>query len=92
MDAREYLVQGAVHLKRGSVMRLARGRGLIVYVWRGEVWITQERDFEDHFVGAGGWFRITGTGLTLISALQASALSLTASRPESYAGQIVLTH
>jgi len=92
VDAREYVVQGALQLKRGSVMRIARGRGLIVHVWRGEVWITQERDFEDHFVGAGGWFRITRTGLTLVSALRPSALSLTASRPESYAGQIVFTH
>ena len=92
MEAIEYAVPGALELERGSVLRIARARGLIVHVLRGEVWITQERDLEDHFVRAGARFRIANAGLTLVSALWPSALSFTASRPGSHVGQFVFTH
>ena len=69
-------------------MRVAEGRGLTLYVWRGTVWITQEGDLEDHFVGPGGWFRVANAGLTLVSALQPSSLSLTAPRSARFAEQI----
>lgn len=88
MDAREYVVEGGLQLRRGSLMRITNGRGLTLYVWRGAVWITQEGDLEDHFVGPGGWFRVANAGLTLVSALQPSSLSLTAPRPARCAEQI----
>jgi hypothetical protein len=88
METREYVVQGSLPLRRGSLMRIAGGRDLTIHVWRGTVWITQEGDPEDHFVGPGSRFRVTNAGLTLVSALQPSALRLSAPRPARFAEQI----
>ena len=71
----EELVQRSVQLRRGSLMRIAEGRGMLVRVRRGSVWITEEGDPRDHFVGAGEQFRITRRGTALISALESSVLS-----------------
>jgi hypothetical protein len=85
----EYLVQGNLPLVRGSMLRIEDGREMLVYVWSGSLWITQEGDGRDRHVGTGGWFRITTPGLTLISALGRSAVSLT-SPHEAYAERIDL--
>ena len=77
MDAHEYLVQGSLQLGRGSLLRLAGARGLTVHVRTGTLWITEEGDRADHFVQAGGSMRIAGSGVTLVSALKTSSLSIT---------------
>ncbi|HYX64789.1 MAG TPA: DUF2917 domain-containing protein [Burkholderiales bacterium] len=74
----EELVQGSVQLRRGSLMRIAEGRGMLVRVRRGSVWITEEGDSRDHFVAAGEQFRLARRGTALLSALQASLVSLAA--------------
>ena len=71
----EELVQRTVRLRRGSLVRIAEGPGMLVRVRRGSVWITEEGDPRDHFVGAGGQFRIRRRGTALISALESSVLS-----------------
>jgi hypothetical protein len=81
MDRREYVVQENVPLESGSLLRIADGRGLVVDVRHGTVWITQAGDRADHFVGPGGWFRLTEDGLTIVSALAHSVLTLTSPRP-----------
>jgi hypothetical protein len=86
----EYLVQGNVQLARGGLLRVEDGAGMLLYVWSGGVWITQEGDRRDRHVPAGGWFRIERPGLTLVSALARSALTLTAPQPEGYAGRVEL--
>jgi hypothetical protein len=58
------------------LLRIANGRGKTVTVSSGGLWITQEGDRRDHFVGPGGAFRIDAAGLTLISALRRSVISL----------------
>jgi hypothetical protein len=65
------------HLARGSVMRIEDGRGTLLYVWSGSLWVTQEGDCRDRYLGRGGWLRIESDGLTLISALGDSAVALT---------------
>jgi hypothetical protein len=63
-------------LARGMLLRIANGRGKTVSVSSGSLWITQEGDRRDHHVGPGGSFRIDTPGLTLISALRRSVISL----------------
>lgn len=87
-DAMEYLVQGNLQLARGGMLRVADGAGMLVYVWSGGVWITQEGDRRDRHVPAGGWFRIERDGLTLISALARSSITLTAPEPLGYEERI----
>ena len=63
-------------LARGMLLRITNGRGKTVSVSSGSLWITQEGDRRDHHVGPGGSFRIDAPGLTLISALRRSVISL----------------
>ena len=65
-------------LSRGGVMRVEDARGALLHVWEGAVWITQEGDERDYFVAAGKSFRVSRPGLTVVSALRASSLALTA--------------
>lgn len=88
MEASDYVVQGELQLRRGSLMRIADGAGMLVCVSRGSVWITQEGDARDRFVSAGGWFRVTRRGVTLIGALQSSVLSVRSPRESGAAGHI----
>jgi len=71
------------YLARGSVMRVEDARSSLIHVWDGAVWITQEGDERDYFVPAGKSFRVTRAGLTLVSALRASAIALTGSIQQS---------
>ena len=63
-------------LGRGSLMRIEDARGALVHVWEGAVWITQEGDERDYFVPAGKSFRVSGDGLTVVSAIQRSLVAL----------------
>ena len=38
----------------GAVLALAAGRGRVVEVMEGRLWVTAEADGADHFVGPGG--------------------------------------
>jgi hypothetical protein len=84
----EFLVQGNLPLVRGSMVRIEDGRSMLVYVWNGGVWITQEGDGSDRFVAGPGWFRITSSGLTLISALTRSSIGLGSPYQEDFAERI----
>ena len=74
----DYVVQPNLQLGRHSLLRIEDGHGMLVYVWSGALWITQEGDPSDRFVAAGGRFRIGARGLTLISALGRSRITITA--------------
>jgi hypothetical protein len=65
-------------LARGRLLRIENGRGMTVRVSSGSLWITQEGDQRDRHVGPGASFRIDADGLTLISALRRSVISLSA--------------
>ena len=64
---------------------------MVIYVWEGGLWLTQEGDRRDRWLGAGDWFRVERDGVTLAQATERSTISLTAPRPESYARRIALT-
>lgn len=58
------------------LVRIEDGRGTLVRVASGSVWVTEEGDPRDRFVSAGGRHLIASKGVTLISALTRSTISL----------------
>jgi hypothetical protein len=85
-----YVVYGGMQIASGGFMRVADGRGMLLYVWDGELWITQEGDRRDHYVEAGGWFRLDRDGATLAYAMRHSNITLTAPVPSHYARRITV--
>jgi uncharacterized protein (DUF3084 family) len=76
MDRHEYVVQRTLDLVRGNLVRIEDGRGMMVRVLSGEVWITEEGDPRDRFASAGRYVRIVSSGVTLVSALSRGSISL----------------
>jgi len=87
---REYLVQGSIPLTRGSHLFIEDGRDMVVYVWEGELWVTEEGGRRDHFVPRGGWLRLARDGAAIGTALSRSVVTLTAPEPMDFARRIVL--
>lgn len=87
----EYVVQGSLGMTRGSVLRIEHGRDLTLHVWEGGLWLTQEGDPRDRYLGPGDCFRIERDGVTLAQATARSAVSLTAPRSEHYAKRVSMT-
>jgi len=81
----EYVALGAVPMTRGSVLRIEDGRALLIYVWEGALWLTQEGERRDRYVGAGESFRLDSDGVALAQALSRSIVTLTALAPELHA-------
>jgi hypothetical protein len=86
-----YLVHGGMDMARGASVRIEDGTGILVYVWQGELWITQEGDQRDHFVGPGRWFRLERNGSSLLYATRSTHATLTAPTPANYARLITMT-
>lgn len=89
MDRHEYVVQGNLDLVRGNMVRIEDGRGMMVRVTSGSVWITEEGDPRDRFVTAGRYLRIVSSGVTLVSALTRSTISLSSPRRRSFAARLL---
>jgi hypothetical protein len=87
----EYVVHGSLGMTRGSVLRIEDGRDMTIYVWEGGLWLTQEGDRRDRYLGPGDCFRIQRDGVTLAQATARSTVSLTAPRPELYAKRVAMT-
>jgi hypothetical protein len=90
MERHEYVVQGSLQLGRGNLLRIDDGRGMLVRVMRGGVWVTEEGDTRDRFVTAGGRFRVASSGVTLISAMIPSAVALSSPYQHGFARRIDL--
>jgi hypothetical protein len=78
----EYPVQDAIGMPRGSLLRIDGGAGVLVHVWEGELWLTQEGSPKDHLLGAGQSFRVDRGGATLAHAFRRSVVSLSAAVPD----------
>jgi len=91
MNANEYPVHGSIGMTRGSVLRIEDGRDLLLYVWEGSLWVTQQGDPRDRYVGAGEWFRLDRNGLAVASALRRTRMTITAPAPELYAERVTLS-
>ena len=61
-------------LRKDAYLRLSNAQGRTVAVFRGQVWIAQEGDRRDVFVGSGGTFTIDRPGLVIVEALQETSL------------------
>ena len=84
MGAIDYVPHGRLAIADGSTLRLDDADGMVLYVWHGAVWITQERDNRDHLLRAGESFRLDRAGAALISSLGQDALvSLTPQQRQS---------
>ena len=76
--------QEPISLARGGTLRIPEGEGTLVYVWEGEVWLTEDGRQEDHVLAAGQWFRL-GRSAAIAQAFRHSVLTLTRPvRPPSY--------
>lgn len=84
----ENSVQGQFAIARGRILSIEDGRGMTVAVSSGSLWITQEGDRRDRHVGPGESFRIDAPGLTLISALRRSVISLSVPDQRSFAARL----
>lgn len=91
MNANEYPVHGSIGMTRGSVLRIEDGRDLLLYIWEGGIWVTQQGDPRDRYVAAGQWFRLDRNGLAVASALRRTTLTITAPAPELYAERVTLS-
>ena len=86
----EYIVQGSLGLTRGSLLRIVEGRDILVYVWEGEVWLTEEGERRDRVLAQGQWHRLERNGTAITYALKRSVVTITSPEPEYYAERIVL--
>jgi hypothetical protein len=86
-----YLVKGSIGMPRGSLLRIQEGQGLLVYVWEGELWLTQEGSRKDHMLQAGQWFRVENGGATIAHAFRRSVVSLSSPTQDVPAERITLS-
>jgi hypothetical protein len=55
-------------LRKGQTLCLRDALGLEIRVTEGSLWLTQERDAQDHVIGTGGSFRIVRRGAVVLTA------------------------
>jgi hypothetical protein len=71
-------VRHAMTLGQGNLLRITDGRGLLVQVTRGELWITEENEHRDIVLRGGESFRLERDGVALIYALTPCELTMSA--------------
>lgn len=64
-------------MENRELMRIEDGRGKLVHVRGGAVWITQEGDGRDYYVPAGASFSVTRNGRTVIAAIGRASIAVT---------------
>jgi len=57
-------------LQKGQTACLRDALGIEIRVTEGSLWLTQERDVQDHVIEPGGTFRIDRPGVALLTALR----------------------
>ncbi len=76
------LEHAARTLAKDALMRIRKGRGQIVTVLEGVVWITQDSDPRDIFLADGESFTLDGSRMTIVQALEPTRLLVLAPAPE----------
>jgi len=72
------------------MLRIEDGRDMLLYVWEGEVWLTEEGERRDRILKAGQWHRLERQGAAVGYALDRSVVTLTAPEPAQYARRILV--
>lgn len=91
LGAIDYVPHGRLAIRSGGTLRVDDGKGMLLYVWHGSVWLTQERDGRDHLLEAGQSFRLDRDGTTLLSPLgEGAVVSLTTPQPQERAAVFAL--
>jgi hypothetical protein len=67
-----------VGIPSGSLLRIDDGAGVLIHVWEGELWITEDYSLKDHVLQAGQSYLIEGRGATVAQAFKRSLVSLSA--------------
>jgi hypothetical protein len=75
--AEERVLLDGVTLGRKDALAIRDARGAVLFVDRGEVWLTQERDSRDILLATGRWFRLDRDGTAIVQARRAAAVTLT---------------
>ena len=68
-------------MARGGILRIQDGAGSVLHVQSGALWVTQEGDGRDYYLGEGSTFKLSSDGLALAQATRASNVSLSAPEP-----------
>jgi len=76
------IAQAARSLSKDALMRIRKGRGQVVTVLEGLVWITQDAQPRDTFLTDGESLQLEGSHVTVVQALQDSLLIVLAPPPE----------
>lgn len=87
----DYYGQDSIGMPRGATLRIEEGAGVLLHVWEGEVWLTEEGSREDYVLQPGQWHRVTHGGAVLAHAFQRSLVSLTPAAPGHAVRRIALT-
>jgi len=72
-------------LDAGQFMKIRDGKGQILAVFDGLVWVTQDGDPRDAFVAKGGVFTFDRPGLAIVEAVKESRLAVLATAAEDEA-------
>ena len=65
-------------MTKGSMLKIEDGRGIVLEVKRGMLWLTQEGDARDRYISAGDWLRLDGDGLAIANALKRTIVCIVA--------------
>ncbi len=71
-----------LNLARDGLVAIRDGEGTRIVCHAGSLWITQECEFKDAVISAGDTFTVRNPGLTLLTALSASELTIIEPRAE----------
>jgi hypothetical protein len=74
----EYLGREELFIPSGSILRIDEGRGTLLRVNVGAVWLTQEGDLRDIFREANQSFLLDHDGAAIVYACRHTLLTLTA--------------
>jgi hypothetical protein len=91
MNGIDIIVQPGIAMTRGSILRFEDGRDLLIHVWEGALWLTQERDGRDRYLGAGDSFRLDRQGVAIAHATRRAVVSIAAPDEDLYAKRVSLS-